>query len=69
MISNHELARRYKEKSRLIGKDTLELELVSNDGVVLLGVKDKDNDGRLEIPRFITSIQAGALCGCKYNDI
>ena len=75
MVSNHELAKRYKEKSKLIGKDILEIQYKNFDRVLLVDVLDKEDDGRLVIPRFITDIRlnnykdGGVLGGCRYSEI
>lgn len=54
MKSNHEMAENYRSKAKLIGKDILEFELLDGDRVLLTGVKDKGEGGRLVIPSFIT---------------
>ena len=71
MVSNHELAKRYKEKSKLIGKDILDIRLIENDRVILDEVMDKEDNGRLVIPSFITDINkdGSLLYGCKYEEI
>lgn len=78
-MTNHEKALRYKEKSKLIGKDIMKLELLSCDRVELVEVLDKESTGRLEIPSFITNIGYTSnvfecnihyvLNGCKYTDV
>ena len=71
MISNHEMARRYKEKSKLIGKDILDYRLLEDDRVKLIEVLDKEDTGRLVIPSFITEIfnENHVLEGCKYREV
>ena len=69
-ISNAELAKRYKEKSRLLGKDILDVCILSDDAVMLMDVKDKVDTGRLVVPNFITDINNnGPLKSCKYTEI
>lgn len=69
-LSNHELAKRYEEKSRLLGKQVLDLNYMSDDRVELVEVLDKEDRGRIVIPRFITDIdKAGVFYGCEYSDI
>ena len=74
-MSNHELAKRYKEKSKLIGRDILEIEYLEDDRVRLVDVKDKENSGKLVIPSFITEIglirgvKVGPLKDCMYTDV
>lgn len=60
-LSNHERAKMYKEKSRLIGRDILEIELLDGDRVKLIDVKDKDSSGSIEIPSFITEYYSGDI--------
>lgn len=74
--SNHELAKRYIEKSKLIGKDIMKLRLIDDDRVVLDEVMDKVDSGRLIIPGFITDIKGmkrwyikGPLDGCNYSEV
>ena len=74
-MSNHEMAERYKKKSKLMGKDVLEIKLVENDGVELIDVLDKEDTGRVVIPSFITKIGyrknsiKAPLLGCKYTEV
>ena len=75
-MNNHEMARRYKEKSKLIGKDILDYRLLEDDRVKLVGVKDKDDTGRLVIPSFITDFSTGNEVGmqpplyeCRYSEV
>ena len=74
-MSNHEMAKRYIKKQELIGVEVLDIELISNDRVRLIGVKNKEDRGRLVIPSFITDIgvgddgSIGLLNGCKYSDV
>ena len=65
-LSNHKRAKMYKEKSRLIGRDILEIELLDGDRVKLLHVLDKDDTGGIEIPSFITDFRVNEfkLAGC-----
>ena len=79
-LSNHELARRYDKKQNIIGK-LLDFRLLSDDRVVLVEALDKEDTGRLVIPRFITdieimevgifgnNIEVGPLHLCSYRDI
>lgn len=67
--TNHDLAEEYELKIRLLGRRGFKLEYLSNDGVMLVDVKDKEDSGRLVIPSFITSIGRSALLGCRYTDI
>ena len=70
MLSNHEMAKRYKEKSKLIGKDILDIKLLENDRVELVEVLDKEDTGRLVIPSFITDISDYIpLYDCKYTEV
>ena len=56
VYSNHDLAKRYEDKQRLMGKRVLDFELIEDDRVMLKRVLDKEDTGRLVIPRFITDI-------------
>ena len=74
-MSNHDMARMYINKHRLLGvKCNFVLRLEDNDEVVLVDVKDKNNTGRLVIPSFITKID-GVKCDriplmfCNYSEI
>ena len=78
VLNNHELAKRYKEKSKLIGKDILKLKLLSRNRVELVEVLDKEDTGRLVIPSFITDIHwhmdngiliDNALMDCKFSEV
>ena len=72
-MSNHELAKRYIDKQRLIGREILDLRLLENDKVELVGVKDKDDTGRLVVPSFVTNIKMylanGVFKGYRYSEI
>ena len=77
-LSNHEMAKRYKEKSKLIGKDILLLRLLPEDRVELVEVLDKEDSGKLVIPSFITDIhvycdymgiELNALQGCRFEEV
>lgn len=74
-MNNHEMAKRYMDKQRLIGREILELRLLCDDRVELIDVKDKDDNGRLVIPSFITEIRneykldGGVLNECMYSEI
>ena len=72
-MSNHEMAKRYINKQRLIGREILDLRLLENDKVELVGVKDKDDTGRLVVPSFVTDIKMylanGVFKGCRYSEI
>ena len=70
-MSNHEMAKRYREKSKLIGKDILDIKLLENDRVELVEVLDKEDTGRLVIPSFITDINkyGSVLRNCRYEEI
>ena len=67
--SNHELAKIYENKSKLIGNENLVLEYGTRDRVRLVMVVNKNDVGRLVIPSFITDIKTGALARCKYTEI
>ena len=77
-MTNHELAKRYKDKCRLIGKDILEIKLLDGDRVKLMNVKDKEDTGRLVIPSFVTDIMCdvtsdlvvgSVLRGCRFEEV
>lgn len=74
-MSNHEKARVYIEKHKLLGLEcNLELRLEDKDEVVLVKVRDTNNTGRLVIPSFITKIEGVKsdrmpLMFCKYREI
>lgn len=79
-FTNHDLAKAYISKCKLFGVNNIfEYELLDNDRVKLISVLDKDNNGRLELPSFITDIGRsmsrgddnfyGPLAGCKYSEI
>lgn len=55
--SNHQLAKEYDLKSKLLGDNNLEYKLINNDRVVLLNIRDKKSTGKLVIPPFITDFQ------------
>ena len=67
--SNKELAEGYINKQRLLGKDILKFDILNDDKVRLVKVKDIESDGRLVIPSFVTSIEQGCLIGSKYSEI
>ena len=74
-MSNHDMARIYVNKHRLLGvKCNFVLRLEDKDEVVLVDVKDKNDNGRLVIPSFITKIE-GVKSGrmplrfCNYSEI
>lgn len=78
MLSNHELAKRYKDKAKLLGEDKLVLMLLEDDCVKLVDVKDKNDSGKLVIPSFITDFDVriedgivvqSPLIGCSYEEI
>ena len=72
-MSNHEMAKRYMDKQKLIGREVLELRLLDNDKVELIEVLDKADIGRLVIPSFITGMRGylgyGVLKGCRYREV
>ena len=77
-LSNRDMAKIYDKKQRLVG-ELLRYELLEDDRVLLIDVLDKENSGRLVIPRFITDIRyrelpfygenGYALKGCKYREV
>ena len=69
MLSNRELAKRYRKKQELLGVNLLDFVILDNNRVELIDVKDKYNDGKLEIPKFITEIRGGSLDGCRYSEV
>ena len=70
MYSNSELAELYDRKQRLLGNKVIEFIVVDEDNVLLLRVLDKENEGRLEIPSFITGIiGSDPLNKCNYSEI
>ena len=74
MVSNHEMAKRYEAKSRLIGKDILDYRLLEDDRVELIEVLDKEDTGKIVIPSFITDLNKYdkgnfLFKGCKYSEI
>ena len=73
-MSRHEQAKVYKEKERLLGVEVLKIELLDNDRVKLIEVLDKNSDGKIVIPKFITNYQSydlwgGVFRGCHYTDL
>lgn len=68
-LSNKELAERYLDKQRLLGINILDFTIIDDNSVVLENVLDTNDDGRLEIPSFITRILGGCLQDCKYSEI
>ena len=77
-MTNHELAKRYKEKELLLGKEVLKIILLDNDNVMLDDVIDKESTGRIVIPGFITCMKLkvmpliggyGPLDGCNYTEV
>ena len=82
-LSNHEMAKRYDSKQKLLGKRVLDFVLLSDDRVMLRGVLDKEDTGRLVIPSFITEIKElgvtswvydstkneAVMGGCKYSEV
>ena len=82
-LSNHEMAKRYDSKQKLLGKRVLDFVLLSNDRVMLSGVLDKEDTGRLVIPSFITEVKElgsvsgvydrdknrAVMGGCKYSEV
>lgn len=52
--SNHELARRYEIKAKMLGLKEINFVLKPNDNVELIEVLDKESDGVFTIPEFIT---------------
>lgn len=68
-LSNHELAKRYINKQKLLGVEQLELKLIKDDGVVLLSISD-DSSGYIKIPKFITKYGLDVTFrGTYYSDI
>ena len=73
-MSRHEQAKVYKEKERLLGVEVLKIELLDDDRVKLIEVLDKNSDGKIVIPKFITNYQSyglwgGVFKGCHYTDL
>lgn len=74
-MSNHNMAESYIEKHKLLGIDIgLELELLDNDRVNLVKVRDVKNSDKVVIPSFVTDINlsgeyTSALKCCKYSEI
>ena len=59
-----------KREIRGVSWYILDINLLSNDRVELKEVLDKDGDGRLVIPRFITDIGSyRPLGGCRYTEV
>lgn len=70
----HELAKEYSIKSNIFKLCKLNFELIDNDRVLLLEVKDKDSTGIFKMPSFITDIdcgynEAGLFSQCKFTKI
>lgn len=77
-MTNHELARNYELKHKVIGsKQIFELIYTDNDGVEIVNVNDKQSTGKLIIPSFITGIhrtkgyeyRSMCLDGCRFTEI
>lgn len=84
-MSNHERYKKQLMKGRLLGLgDNLDIRLLDGDRVKLVEVLDKEDDGILNIPSYITDIEYKAsifksiggavgsckvLSGCKYRVI
>lgn len=68
-LSNHELAQRYLNKTKIMGKDVIDIKLLPNDRVRLIEVYDKESTGMFTIPRFITEfmqIRSGSGRSVEY---
>ena len=52
--SNHQLAKEYILKQKLLGVSTVKLKLLENDRVKLIEVLDKESTGTFIVPKFIT---------------
>ena len=78
MVSNHEMAKRYKEKSMLMGRDIMSYRCIGWDRVILDEVIDKEDAGMIVIPSFITDVRvnvstlgnvSGPLKDCIYSKV
>lgn len=77
--TNHELAKEYLLKQKVLGTEKLLIELCHNDGIRLIEVRDKDSGGRIVIPSFVTEMKVqhcslwecgkGAFDECSFTDI
>ena len=67
--TNHELAKIYENKSKLLGKERLKLRYLENDKVSLENVIDKEYSGKLIIPRFITEVKMGAFNSSNVTEV
>lgn len=68
-VSNHDLAKIYDKKQRLLGKPLLKFELLEDDRVLLIDVLDKISTSKITIPSFITdvvNISADSINGFMY---
>lgn len=84
-MNNHERYKKYKNKLGLLGlEDIFKVRLLDDDEVVLEEVIDKESDGKLVIPSFITGIEnrdslfksrrlnvasSEVLKGCNFSEI
>ena len=53
-MTNHEQARRFMLKQKVVGREIFKIRFRSNDTVELLEVLDTNNTGKLIIPSFIS---------------
>lgn len=78
--SNHQLAKEYELKTKLIGQSNLVYELIDDDRVVLIRIEDKKSTGKIVIPSFITDFKnsqwfgsgifrIGPFSYCRYSHI
>lgn len=56
-MTNHEKARNYVKKSKILGKSVMRFDYMPDDNVRLVGVEDNGETGKLVIPDFVTSIK------------
>ena len=66
--TNHDMAKLYIQKCKILGKDIFDLELQDGDNVVLKEVKDKESGGKCVIPPFITKLIC-AFEDCVFEEI
>lgn len=59
--SNHELAKEYMRKQKLLGDRRLVIRLLDSDRVKLSYIRDKAGMKRIVIPKFITDVSDGIL--------
>lgn len=69
--SNHELCKRYIEK---LGRNNpFKFEFMGKDKILLTDVLDKNNNGKIVIPSFVTYVKKydgyTGLQGCKFSEV